>query len=67
MDITKLTDSEMPNMIVIDKRILWYGGINPFTYQNIEQTILKIEDPVTANEILQDFQDKSIKQPTLFD
>jgi hypothetical protein len=54
-------------MIVIDKRIVWYGGINPFTYQNVEQTILKIEDPVTANEILQDFESKTIDQPTLFD
>jgi nitrogen regulatory protein PII-like uncharacterized protein len=62
-----LTDSEIPNLIVIDKRIVWYGGINPFSYQNIEETILKIEDPVTANEILQDFENKAVTQSTLFD
>jgi superfamily II DNA or RNA helicase len=43
----------MPNAIIIDKRIVYYGGINPFVYSREANTIMRIEDPQLAKEILE--------------
>ena len=41
------------NVIIIDDRILWYGSINPFVFNNKEEdTILRIEDSLIITEIL---------------
>lgn len=35
------------NVTIIDKKILWYGSINPFVFNNKEdETILRIEDSI---------------------
>lgn len=40
------------NAVIIDKRIIWYGGINPFAYAPKDGTILRIDDNEYANDIL---------------
>lgn len=42
------------NAIVIDDKIIWYGGINPFSFNKKDETILRIEDYEYANEIIND-------------
>ena len=44
-------DIEIPNMVIIDKRIVYYGGINPFMYGQQDETILRIEDPQVASDL----------------
>lgn len=40
------------NVVIIDKRIIRYGGINPFAYAPKDGVILRIDDNEYANDIL---------------
>ena len=37
---------------VIDQRIVWYGSINLLSYGNAEESIMRLESPNIANELL---------------
>ena len=41
----------LPNVAIIDDRIIYYGGINPFCYGQKDDTIMRIEDPTIAKDI----------------
>ncbi len=41
----------LPNLVIIDERIVYYGEINPFVYGKKEGTIMRIEDPTLAKQI----------------
>ena len=43
-------------MVIIDKRIVYYGGINPFMYGQQEETVLRIEDPQVACDLSSGFK-----------
>ena len=43
--------SLLVNMIVIDKRIVWYGGLNPFNPQTYNQNIMRIDNKAIAEAI----------------
>jgi len=40
------------NIVVIDNRYVWYGGINPFVYHNNEMSIMRIDDKILAKDII---------------
>ncbi len=40
----------LPNMVIIDMRIIYYGGLNPFMFGQKDGTILHIVDPSMAAE-----------------
>ncbi|MBQ7250435.1 MAG: DEAD/DEAH box helicase family protein [Bacilli bacterium] len=48
----KRVSVELPNMVIIDKRIVYYGGVNPFMYGQKEETILRVEDPAIASDLV---------------
>ena len=48
------------NAIIIDKRILWYGSINPFAYPRKDETILRLVDEEYVKEILKDYENVSV-------
>jgi len=50
-DHVQRMDRALPCMIIIDQRIVYYGGINPFVYGQKEGTIMRIEDPTLARDI----------------
>ena len=56
MENLKRQECEPPNMAIIDKRIVYYGGINPFMYGQQEETILRIEDPQVASDLYNGFK-----------
>ena len=43
------------NAIIVDKKILWYGSINPFAYSKKDETILRLVDEEYVREILKDY------------
>ena len=43
--------------IIIDKTILWYGGINPFLRGNYEDSIMRINDRSVAESFLKEIFD----------
>ena len=43
----------VPNMVIIDRRIVFYGGLNPYVYGNKDGTIMRVEDPMVAKDILE--------------
>lgn len=45
------TEKELPNLLILDERILYYGGINPFMFGQKDGTIMRIEDPTIAKQI----------------
>ncbi|MFH2117306.1 MAG: DEAD/DEAH box helicase family protein [Bacillota bacterium] len=51
---TLLINNEMiSNMIIIDKRYIWYGSINPFVYSHKkDDDILRYEDVLLANQLI---------------
>lgn len=51
--ITKQTDFKA-NIIIIDKKIVWYGGINPYTNFQFGSDIMRIEDKAVADDLLKD-------------
>ena len=51
--ITKQTDFKT-NIIIIDKKIVWYGGINPYTNFQFGSDIMRIEDKAVADDLLKD-------------
>ena len=44
------------NAIIVDKKILWYGSINPFAYSKKDETILRLVDEEYVNEILKEYE-----------
>lgn len=56
-----LIGEEYPsNMIIIDKKIVWYGSINPFVYkQQIDADIMRYEDSLLAEELINSNRDGS--------
>ena len=42
------------NIIIIDKKIVWYGGINPYTNFQFGSDIMRIEDKAVADDLLKD-------------
>lgn len=40
------------NAILIDKRIVWYGGLNPFNPQTYNQNIMRIDNKAIAGYII---------------
>ncbi len=44
------------NAIIIDNRIIWYGGINPFKTLNYNESIMRISDYQIANELLNEIK-----------
>ena len=51
--ITKQTDFKT-NIIIIDKKIVWYGGINPYTNFQFGSDVMRIEDKAVADDLLKD-------------
>ena len=50
------------NMIIIDKYIVWYGSINPFTYsKNQQESILRIESSTLAKKLSKQKDDSNEK------
>lgn len=37
---------------VIDQRIVWYGSINLLSFGNAEESIMRLESPNIANELI---------------
>ena len=37
---------------VIDQRIIWYGSINLLSYGDAEESIMRLESPAIANELI---------------
>ena len=56
MENLRRQECELPNMVIIDKRIVYYGGINPFMYGQQEETVLRIEDPQVACDLSSGFK-----------
>ena len=42
------------NLIVIDNRIIWYGGINPFSNLQYGNNIMRIDNKTIAGDLLKD-------------
>ena len=42
---------DLPNLVIIDERIVYYGGINPYLYGQKEGTIMRLEDPSVARDV----------------
>ncbi len=41
------------NVIIIDNKIIWYGGINPLNdFNRFDETIMRLEDEEYANDII---------------
>ena len=55
---TLLINSEMiSNMIIIDKRYIWYGSINPFVFSyKKDDDILRYEDVLLAKQLIEEAQ-----------
>lgn len=43
------------NIIIINENILWYGGINPFSFKNEDKTIARVEDKMVCQNIINDY------------
>jgi hypothetical protein len=41
---------------VIDQRIIWYGSINLMSFGSAEESIMRLESPVIANELIKDIE-----------
>lgn len=56
-----LLGNEYPsNMIIIDRKIVWYGSINPFVYkQQVDADIMRYEDSLLAEELIISNRDSS--------
>lgn len=46
------------NIIIIDKRIVWYGGINPFTFFQYGTDIMRIDDKAVVDDLLKDVKER---------
>jgi len=58
--ILLIGDEYPSNMIIIDKKIVWYGSINPFVYkQQIDADIMRYEDSLLAEELIDSNRDGS--------
>lgn len=44
--------SLLVNMVVIDKKIVWYGGLNPFNPQAYNQSIMRIDNKAIAEAMI---------------
>ena len=44
-------DKPLPNMAILDNRVLYYGGINPFAYGQKDGTIMRMEDPSVVADV----------------
>ena len=42
------------NAVIIDQKILWYGGINPFKMIAYNDSIMRINDKSTCETILKE-------------
>ena len=42
------------NLVVIDKRIIWYGGINPFVVFQFSSDIMRIDDKAVADDLVKE-------------
>lgn len=42
----------MGNAIIIDGEIIWYGDINPFKENIYDDSIMRIDDEVYAQELI---------------
>lgn len=60
-DASPLTSSEIPtiensnltlNCTIIDRRLIWYGSINPFGYVSSDDTTMRLSDYSIAEELL---------------
>ncbi|CCV63783.1 Type III restriction protein res subunit [Alteracholeplasma palmae J233] len=56
-----LLGNEYPSsMIIIDRKIVWYGSINPFVYkQQVDADIMRYEDSLLAEELIISNRDNS--------
>lgn len=50
----KLVENADINAIIIDKMMVWYGGINPFSFKKSDDYIMKIEDYKLASELIKE-------------
>ena len=50
--VERVRTQEVPNIVVIDSRIAWYGGINPYMESKYKDSIMRIEDKGIASELL---------------
>lgn len=44
------------NAVVIDEKIMWYGGINPFKNNKYDDSIMRINDKSIANSLLKELE-----------
>lgn len=48
------------NIIIIDNRFIWYGSINPFSYNNTDKDIMRIDDANLAAELIKENENKDL-------
>ena len=52
-NIKKISNTSLTiNMIILDKKIVWYGGLNPFNPQSYNQSIMRIDNKAIAETML---------------
>ena len=58
-----LYDTELEiNAIIIDKKIVWYGGINPFKDNKYDDSIMRINDKSIADNLIMEIKKSSNKK-----
>lgn len=48
------------NIIIIDNRFIWYGSINPFSNNNTDKDIMRIDDANLAAELIKENENKDL-------
>jgi hypothetical protein len=43
---------------VFDQKIVWYGSINLLSYGNAQESIMRIESPDIANELIKSIENR---------
>ena len=46
------------NAIIIDHKIMWYGGINPFKTSTFNDSIMRINDRDVVDNVLKELEPK---------